>query len=174
MSAAPFDPLRLLKTLNRHEVRFVIIGGIAGRLWGSTTVTNDLDICYARDGANLTSLANALRDLKVKLRGVDPRDLESVDQFNAATMAGNLNCVAAPRGSAGYDSLARNAEAMDVGAAVKVTALQDLILMKRAGNTPKDLIEVEILSAVRDEIEREKPATVTASDSVRASVPRLQ
>ncbi|HEX7421383.1 MAG TPA: hypothetical protein VF505_15945, partial [Thermoanaerobaculia bacterium] len=65
MSAAPFDPLRILKTLNRHDVRFVIIGGIAGRLWGSTTVTNDLDICYGRDRANLANLASALTDLKV-------------------------------------------------------------------------------------------------------------
>jgi len=87
MSAAPFDPLRLLKTLDRHGVRFVVIGGIAGRLWGSTTVTNVLDICYGRDRANLAALANALRDLKVKLRGVgadlkfiaDARTLENGD-----------------------------------------------------------------------------------------------
>jgi hypothetical protein len=155
MSAAPFDPLRILKTLNRHDVRFVIIGGIAGRLWGSTTVTNDLDICYGRDRANLANLASALTDLKVKLRGVDARALESVDQFTFTTMAGHLNGFVAPTGSAGYDSLARNAEAMDVGATVQVAELQELILMKRAAGRPKDLIEVEILSAVRDEIERE-------------------
>lgn len=125
MSTAPFDPLRLLKTLQRHRVRFVVIGGIAGRLWGSTTVTNDLDICYGRDGANLDALASALRDLKVKRR------------------------------SAGYESLARNAEAMDVGGfSIRVAALPDLIAMKRAAGRPKDLIEVEILAAVRDEIER--------------------
>jgi hypothetical protein len=31
-------------TLQRHDVRFVIIGGIAGRLWGSPTTTSDVDI----------------------------------------------------------------------------------------------------------------------------------
>ena len=36
-----FDPLAILQTLDKHGVRFVVIGGIAGRLWGSTTVTND-------------------------------------------------------------------------------------------------------------------------------------
>lgn len=164
MSAAPFDPLRLLKTLNRHDVRFVIIGGIAGRLWGSTTVTNDLDICYSRDGANLTHLANALRDLKVKLRGVDEdlrfiadaRTLENGDHFTFTTLAGNLDCHGNPKGSGGYETLMRNAEPMDVGGTiVSVAALPDLIAMKRAAGRPKDLIEVEILSAVRDEIERE-------------------
>jgi hypothetical protein len=45
---------------------------------------------------------------------------------------------------------------MEVGGViVSVAALPDLIAMKRAAGRPKDLIEVEILSAVRDEIERE-------------------
>jgi hypothetical protein len=66
MNAAAFDPLRILKALHRRDVRFVIIGGIVGRLWESTTVTNDLDVCYARDRANLQWLALALRDLKAK------------------------------------------------------------------------------------------------------------
>ena len=163
MSAAPFDPLRILKTLHRHGVRFVIIGGIAGRLWGSPTVTNDLDICYGRDGANLAALAGALRDLKVKLRGAerdlkfvaDPRTLENGDHFTFTTVAGNLGCIGTPKGSGGYETLARNAESMDVGGVdVLVAALPELVAMKRAAGRPKDLIEVAILTAMRDEIER--------------------
>src|SRR6266568_6324718 len=99
MSAAAFDPLRILKTLERHGVRFVIIGGIAGRLWGSTTVTNDLDICYARDAENLNALALALAELKVRLRGTDrdlpfvadARSLKMGDQFTFSTIAGNFD-----------------------------------------------------------------------------------
>ena len=155
MSAVAFDPLRLLKTLDRHGVRFVVIGGIAGRLWGSTTVTNDLGICYGRDRANLQTLAPALRDLKVKLQAVaDARTLELGDHFTFTTVAGNLDCLGTPKGSAGYESLARTATKMDVGGVtILVAALEDLILMKRAAGRPKDLIEVEILSAVREEIE---------------------
>lgn len=162
MSSAPFDPLKILKTLDRHGVRFVIIGGIAGRLWGSTTVTNDLDICYGRDRANLQALATALRELKVKLRGVDrdvpfitdARTLEMGDHFTFTTTAGNFDCLGTPKGSGGYDALARTATKMDVGGVtVLVASLEDLIQMKRAVGTPKDLIEVEILSAVRDEIQ---------------------
>ena len=163
MSAAAFDPLRILKTLKRHEVRYVIIGGIAGRLWGSTTVTNDLDICYGRDGANLEALADALKELKAKLRGTDrdlpfiteARSLELGDHFTFTTLAGNFDCLGSPRGSGGYESLARTATQMDVGGVnVLVAALEDLILMKRAAGRPKDLIEVEILCAVQEELER--------------------
>ena len=163
MSVAAFDPLRLLKALQRHGVRFVVIGGIAGRLWGSPTVTNDLDICYARDGANLESLAAALRQLRAKLRGADrdlpfqtdARTLQLGDSFTFVTTAGNLDCLGSPAGTTGYEQLARTAIPTDVGGiTVAVASIEDLILMKRASARPKDLIEVEILTAVRDERER--------------------
>ena len=156
-----FDPLQILSTLDHHHVRFVIIGGIAGRLWGSTTVTNDLDICYARDRANLEALAEALKELKAKLRGVDrdlpfitdARSLKMGDSFTFTTTAGSLDCLGTPAGSGGYEPLARTAEKMDVGGVdVLVASLEDLIQMKRAAGRPKDLIEVEILSAVREEL----------------------
>ena len=164
MSAVAFDPLLIFKTLDRHAVRFVVIGGIAGRLWGSTTVTNDLDICYARDAENLNVLAAALSELKAKLRGAD-RDLPFVadtrtlklgENFTFTTTAGSLDVLATPAGSSGYENLFRNATTMDVGGVtVRVAAIEDLILMKRAAGRPKDLIEVEVLSAVRDELKRE-------------------
>ena len=165
MNAAAFDPLRILKALHRHDVRFVIIGGIAGRLWGSTTVTNDLDVCYARDRANLQSLALALRDLKAKLRGTDrdlpfqaePRSLELGDHFTFVTTAGNFDCIGTPAGTTGYEQLARTATSMNLGEiTAPVAAIEDLILMKRASARPKDLVEVQILAAVRDEIERKR------------------
>jgi len=165
MNVAPFDPLRILKLLHRHGVGFVIIGGIAGRLWGSTTVTNDLDICYARDRANLESLARALRELKAKLRGTDrdlpfqadARTLELGGHFTFVTSAGNFDCIGTPAGTTGYDQLARTATSMDLGdLSAPVAAIEELILMKRASARPKDLVEVQILAAVRDEIERKR------------------
>src|SRR5947199_9985608 len=67
-----FDPRPILGVLVRHEVRFVVIGGIAASLQGSTTITNDFDICYARDSENLERLVRALTELQTTLRG--PRE----------------------------------------------------------------------------------------------------
>lgn len=159
----PFDPLRILRVLLRHRVRFVVIGGIAGRLWGSTTVTNDLDICYARDRDNLRALAAALKELKARLRGAerdlpfvhDERTLEMGDHFTFTTLGGNFDCLGTPAGTAGYESLARTATAMELGKLnVPIAALEDLLLMKRAAGRLKDLIEAEVLAAVRDELSR--------------------
>ena len=153
----------MLDVLRRHEVRFVMIGGLAGRLWGSPSVTNDMDVCYARDSANLKHLAEALQELDARLRGVsddvpfllDERTLSAGDHFTFVTDAGNLDCLGTPAGTKGYDDLARTAEEMEIGDhQIKVAAIEDLIRMKLASGRAKDRIEVEILGAVREEIER--------------------
>jgi hypothetical protein len=60
-----------------------------------------------------------------------------------------------PRGAAS-SNLARKAFDVPIGATVvRVASLDDLIGMKRAAGRPKDRIELEILGALRDEIDRE-------------------
>jgi hypothetical protein len=164
MSVAAFDPLRLLRTLRDHAVEYVVIGGFAGRRWGSPTVTNDLDICHARDRRNLEALASALRALDAHLRGaprdlhflLDARSLANGDSFTFETNAGNLDCLGTPAGTTGYGELARGAVAVDLGESllVRFVSLDDLIRMKSAAGRPKDRIEVEILRAVKEENER--------------------
>ncbi|MEA2645085.1 MAG: hypothetical protein QOE92_168 [Chloroflexota bacterium] len=67
-----------------------------------------------------------------------------------------VDCLGTPRGTAGYDALARAAAPKDLGdgLVVKVVALEDIMLMKKAAGRPKDLIELEVLGALRDEIAR--------------------
>jgi hypothetical protein len=156
-----YDPLEALRTLVDHDVRFVVIGGVAGRLWGSPTLTNDTDVCAAADADNLTRLADALRELGARLRGVDDdvpflldaRALASAEAFTFATDVGALDVLMAPAGTAGFPELEANAERFDLGEGlvVSVCALDDLIRMKRAAGRPKDRIELEVLAAVRDE-----------------------
>jgi hypothetical protein len=49
---------------------------------------------------------------------------------------------------------------MDIGGVtVKVASIDDLIRMKRAAGRPKDLIELEVLGALRDEIDEQALAS---------------
>lgn len=156
-----FDPLAALRALTDHGVRFVLVGGLAGRVHGSPTVTNDTDVCYARDADNLERLASALQGLGARLRGVDDdlpfvpdaRTLAAGCNFTFTTSAGALDILGLPSGTGGYEDLAAGAERLDLGdgLVVDVVALDDLIRMKRAAGRRKDLVEVEILLAVQDE-----------------------
>jgi hypothetical protein len=60
---APFDPEKMIRTLSRHRVRFVLIGALAARLHGFPRLTADADITPASDKRNLDRLAAALVDL---------------------------------------------------------------------------------------------------------------
>ncbi len=66
----------------------MIIGGVAATLHGSSYLTYDLDICYARHTANLERLARALRSVNARLRGA-PKDLPFVP--DAETLQRGLN-----------------------------------------------------------------------------------
>lgn len=156
-----FDPIGALQTLQRHEVRFVVIGGVAARLWGSPTMTNDVDICYDREPANLERLASALRELHARLRGVDDgvpflldaTTLAEGQNFTFTTNAGPLDVLGLPAGVKDFNQIAVNASQFDLGEGVVVAVcdLDDLIRMKRAAGRPKDGVELEILAAVREE-----------------------
>jgi hypothetical protein len=157
---AGFDPLEVFETLERHGVRYVVIGGVGARLLGSSTVTRDTDICYERSPENLERLAEALRELGAELRGVsepvpfllDARTLAAGDHFTFTSRAGDVDILGTPAGVEGFAELAREAVTLNLGdLTVSVASIDDLIRMKRAAGRPKDLVEVEVLAAVRDE-----------------------
>ena len=157
-----FDPVGILRLLDDRGVAYVVIGGMAAAVHGSPTVTGDLDVCYERSAVNLDRLAVALRDLDARLRGVDddvvfPLEAEALaagDHFTFTTRLGDFDCMATPAGVRGYDELRPNAVEVDVdGLTVIVASLDDLMRMKRAAARPKDRVELEILGALRDELE---------------------
>lgn len=155
-----FDPLRILAALHSEGVDFIVVGGFAGNLQGSPSFTTDLDICYARNPANLQALAKVLVSLNARLRGVDrevpfrpdARSLKAGDSFTCMTDAGPFDILGTPSGTGGFEDLARTADPMPLdGRTTLVASIDDLIRMKRAAGRGKDLIEIEVLGALREE-----------------------
>jgi hypothetical protein len=150
-----------LRALESAGVRFVVVGGVAGAAHGSPSVTQDLDVCYDRAPGNLDRLATVLGSLHARLRGVDEdvpfradaAALAAGDHFTFTTDAGDLDLLGTPAGTLGYDELAAGAVAVDLGEGlvVRFASLDDLIRMKRAAGRPRDLAELEILGALREE-----------------------
>jgi predicted nucleotidyltransferase len=66
------------------------------------------------------------------------------------TDEGELDVLARPAGSPGYEALRRNADRYDVdGFSVLVASIDDLIAMKQAAGRTKDLAAVEELEAIK-------------------------
>jgi predicted nucleotidyltransferase len=151
---------RLLNALREHEVKFVIIGGVAATLHGSSRLTNDLDVVYERSPENLARLVAALVDFKPYLRGAPPGlpfrfDVETLRRglnFTLTTTSGDLDLLGEVTGVGGYPNLAANAvEANLFGSPYRFIDLDTLILAKRAAGRAKDLEVVAELEAIREE-----------------------
>lgn len=162
---APLDPACLFATLADHDVAYVLIGGLAAVIHGSTAMTNDADIVPDPEPANLERLASALRALDARLRVADtpegvafdphPALLASMRTLNLTTRCGDLDVAANPDGIDDLDALAERAVEFEItGQRVRVAALADIIRSKEAAGRPKDNATLPILRALEEEIAR--------------------
>jgi hypothetical protein len=163
------EPLEILRTLERHGVRYVLIGAAAARVAGAPVVTEDIDITPASDEGNLDALAGALRELDARLRSAgDPagvpftlagRTLLGAELWTLTTRAGDLHICFVPSGTRGYDDIRREAslERLGRGLTVLVASLRDVIRSKEAAGRAKDLAQLPLLRQTLERI-REREA----------------
>ncbi len=152
-----------LAFLGRHTIECVIIGGVAGTLYGSAIPTTDLDVCYSRTTENLIRLATALHSVNARLRNAPPElpfvlDAETLRKglnFTFVTDVGDLDLLGEVRGIGFYDKALERASSFQVlGYEFKVIALDKLILAKRAAGRAKDLIAVAELETLLEQQKR--------------------
>lgn len=62
------DFRRIISTLRRHRVRFVLVGGVAAVIEGAPLTTFDLDIVHDRTRSNVRRLLTALAELGAHYR----------------------------------------------------------------------------------------------------------
>lgn len=147
---------RIFEVLERHEVHYVVIGGIAAVLYGSPYPTKDLDICPDDRSSNMEHLGAALQELEAK--EWDPHKGEFVERsWDAATLTvdrtwllgtrfGSLDVLFRPAGTQGFSDLKKRRVLIDVAdKKVPVAALEDLIRMKEAAARERDLQQVPTL-----------------------------
>jgi len=163
--ALRFQPDELLRRLVDRGVQFVVIGGFAAQAHGSPSLTADLDIVPSWDRENLTKIAAILHDIAAIRHGValdappmpplDARTLMLGAVFTLNSRFGRFDLLANPDPGLDHDTLRRTAVNVELlGIPVLAASLDDLIAMKRAAGRPKDRVEVEILGALREEIDR--------------------
>ncbi|MDQ3802331.1 MAG: nucleotidyltransferase [Acidobacteriota bacterium] len=153
---------KTLTLLSDAGVHFVIIGGLAITIHGSSYVTFDLDLCYARDDENLARLAGALRQVNPRLRGApaslpfnfDEETLKRGLNFTLTTDVGDLDLIGEVVGVGDYRAAAAASLPVELfGREYAVLTLDALIASKRAAGRPKDLQALPELEALREATE---------------------
>ena len=165
MPDATVDARRIVETLEKHDVRYVVVGGFAVELWDvAIPPTADVDITPDRSMENLERLAAALNELGAGLRagaevvpipgGFAAANITDMRVLNLATDAGPLDITVMPAGTGGFEDLVENASQIEYeGVMVPTASLGDVARSKEAAGRPKDL---RTLPAIIAHLERKK------------------
>jgi predicted nucleotidyltransferase len=157
------DLPRLLHLLTANNVDFIIIGGVAAIIHGSSRFTQDIDIVYRRNQENIQYLAFALRDQEPYLRGAPPglpfkwssETIKAGLNFTLITKLGAIDLFGEILEGGRYEELLANSVEVELfGMKCRCLDLETLIRVKRATGRPKDLETTAELEAILEEMRR--------------------
>jgi predicted nucleotidyltransferase len=150
----------ILRTLTRHRVEFIIVGGVAAVLQGAPLNTFDLDVVHRRESGNIDRLLKALQTLEARFRtpGAAKRrpersHLSSVGHQLLMTRWGPLDLLGVIGAGRGYDELLHDAYEVRLGGslALRVLGLPALIRDKQAVGRDKDKAALALLQRTLEE-----------------------
>ncbi len=156
--------LDLFGALARHDVRYVVVGGLALNLHGVERATMDVNLVVALDAPNLGAAIDAFEAIglvpvaPVKLAEArDPEVLrrwrleKNMVVFGLRPTRGagpTVDCLIDP--VVPFASLARNAVTKVIGEVrVPVAGIDDLIALKRAAGRAIDLADIDALGRLQ-------------------------
>jgi hypothetical protein len=149
----------LLKVLLSNEIDFVIVGGFAGVVHGSSMVTRDLDICATIDENSVAKLRLALCELNpvhrmnlgANISFLDsPKDTRGLNNIYLTTTLGVVDILSEVPPVGGFAMVkSRSIEISIYGYKCRVICVEDLIKIKGSMKRPKDLQMHEELKAIQ-------------------------
>jgi hypothetical protein len=150
---------RLIECLLDGQVDFVVIGGLAAVLHGSTLVTRDVDICIPLGAESLLGLQEALRPLNPRVRAgselipliLDAPQASKLKNLYILTDEGRLDCLGSVAGVGEFAAVARESIEIDIaGRRCRLLGIEALIRAKEATDRPHDRETVIQLRAIQE------------------------
>ena len=141
----------VFRSFQQHEVKYVVIGGIAAVIHGVPRATFDLDILVEATPENIQPLLDALLDA-----GIGTASLTNVDEIlsNEITIFKDrvrIDVQTSTPGLSFQDAWKRRKTMEYQGQVFYVVSLDDLISLKRATGREVDLEDVRLLELADDE-----------------------
>ncbi len=153
MDISSEDVLNLLKSLNRYNVKYLLVGGMAGVVHGHIRTTQDMDLWIKKDRENAIAFVKALNENDVP--GADLLlDMPLIFGWTSVRfgMSGfelDLGHSLKAFQESDFDSCYERSLTADFeGVPFHVIHLKDLITEKKATARAKDLADVEELQRI--------------------------
>jgi len=140
------DFLEFLGVLNRHGVRYLVIGGYAVAFYGYPRATKDLDLWLEASPENARKTLNAIRDFFGETLGLKIEDLTSPGVVQLGYAPNRIDLVLLPDSDPAFaEAFGRAQEANAGEVTVHVVSKEDLLALKRAFGRTRDLADVDAL-----------------------------
>ena len=142
----------ILELLNKHEVEFIVVGGVAAVIQGAPVTTFDLDTVVQIGEDNAHRLSLALDELDARYRehqsAIRPtkEDILAGGHLLLLTRAGPLDVLGFIGDKNRYEDLVQHSTevSMTIGT-FRVLDLDELIRQKKISDRPKDRAMLELL-----------------------------
>ena len=153
------DFLKILQILAKHEIDFIVVGGVCAVLHGAPVSTFDLDLVHSRSSDNLDRLISALRELDAYYRGrgdqrLRPKlsHLSSPGHQLLMTRFGPLDLLGTIGTAYSYDDLLEDTvELLVSGLKLRLLNLERLIEVKEETAQDRDKAVLPILRRTLEE-----------------------
>ncbi|MEM7356127.1 MAG: hypothetical protein AAF657_35250 [Acidobacteriota bacterium] len=152
----------VLRVLTRHEVEFIVVGGVAAILQGSPLTTEDIDVVYRASEENIARLAGALGDLEARYfdpagRHIEPNvaRLASMRMHLLQTNCGRVDVLRTVGNNLDHSDLVENTRLYDIAEfCVRALDLATIIKTKEHADRPKDRHQLPFLRQLLAETQR--------------------
>jgi len=140
------DFREFIALLNKHKVRYLLIGGYAVALHGHPRYTKDLDIWIWMDHTNAERLSTALKEFGFSSLDLAPEDFLEPDQIIQLGHPPNrIDLMTSPKGI-DFDKCFLSREEIEIdGLKINLINLENLRKNKKATGRHQDLADLENL-----------------------------
>lgn len=151
----------LLKILLENKIEFVLVGGLAATLHGSSVVTQDLDVCCSLSPDNIKKLKTCLapyhpvhRMMPQKLSFLDiPKEGESLRNLYLETDLGVLDVLGSITGIGDFKTVTKQSIEVELfGVPCRVLSMEALIKAKDAMGRDKDKAVIKELTIIKQKL----------------------
>jgi hypothetical protein len=140
------DFKELLSLLEKHKVRYLVVGGYAVMKYTEPRFTKDLDLWISTDKENSKGVYAALKEFGAPLKDLAPADFTQEGYFyQMGNPPFRLDVMMSIPGVT-FDAAWENREKVQLeGLVIPFISKADLIKAKEAGGRPQDLIDAKEL-----------------------------
>jgi len=148
----PLQAVEVAKAFHEEGVEYLFIGKSGAILLGFPGSTQDVDVFVARSSENGERIVHALRKLGFEMDSALEAEIRRCKDFvQVKTGPFDVDLVFAPDGIESFEKAKARGLSVEL---FRIANLRDIIASKRASNRQKDLLDLPLLEAFREEYEK--------------------